>query len=219
MDSLSQHHDYGDIPLDEVALDADPFVQFTSWLAEAEAAGVEEPNAMVVGTVDPDGTPSSRTVLLRGVDARGFAFYTNYDSRKGRALTAHPRATLLFPWYLLHRQVIVQGSVSRLDAAESDAYFASRPRGSQLAAIASDQSEPIGSRAELEQRVADLSAQFTARDGALIRAERPAEWGGYAVAPQRIEFWKGRTSRLHDRLVYARDADSPSGWRVTRLQP
>ncbi|MDF2443322.1 MAG: pyridoxamine 5-phosphate oxidase [Subtercola sp.] len=218
MDSLAEHHDYGDLPLDERSLDADPLAQFAQWLAEAEAGGVEEPNAMVLGTVDADSAPSSRTVLLRAVDARGFAFYSNYGSQKGRALAANPTATLLFPWYLLHRQVIVRGSVSTLDAAESDAYFASRPRGSQLAAIASHQSEPIRSRAELEHRVADLSIRLTAPDGTLLVAERPSNWGGYVVAPERIEFWKGRTSRLHDRLVYMQRADA-RGWSLVRLQP
>ncbi|RFA09595.1 pyridoxamine 5'-phosphate oxidase [Subtercola boreus] len=219
MDSLAEHHDYGDLPLDERGLDADPIAQFRTWLAEAETAGVEEANAMVLGTVDADGAPGSRTVLLRGVDARGFAFYSNYESQKGRALASTSAASLLFPWYLLHRQVIVQGEVERLSAAESDAYFASRPRGSQLAAAASHQSQPIGSRAELEQRVADVSARFTGPAGEELPVERPATWGGYVLAPRRIEFWKGRTSRLHDRLVYDRSAGSPSGWTVTRLQP
>ncbi|RFA14488.1 pyridoxamine 5'-phosphate oxidase [Subtercola boreus] len=219
MDSLAEHHDYGDLPLDEAGLDADPFVQFTTWLAEAEAAGVEEPNAMVLGTVDAEGVPSSRTVLLRGVDARGFSFYSNYSSEKGRALASTPAATLLFPWYPVHRQVIVQGEVSRLSAAESDAYFASRPRGSQLAAATSHQSRPVVSRAGLEQRVAELTARFTGPSGEELPVERPVHWGGYLLAPRRIEFWKGRTSRLHDRLVYARDPGSAAGWTVTRLQP
>ncbi|RFA11933.1 pyridoxamine 5'-phosphate oxidase [Subtercola boreus] len=219
MDSLAEHHDYGDLPLDEAGIAADPFAQFTAWLAEAEAAGVEEPNAMVLGTVDSDGVPGSRTVLLRGVDARGFSFYSNYASQKGTALASTPAATLLFPWYLLHRQVIVQGDVTRLSASESDAYFASRPRGSQLAAAASAQSHPIASRAELEQRVGELTARFTDQNGEELPVERPAHWGGYLVAPRRIEFWKGRTSRLHDRLVYDRDPTSSTGWAITRLQP
>ncbi|RFA20268.1 pyridoxamine 5'-phosphate oxidase [Subtercola boreus] len=219
MDSLAAHNDYGDAALDEGSLDADPFAQFRRWLAEAESAGLEEPNAMVVGTVDPDGVPSSRTVLLRGVDDRGFAFYSNYGSRKGLALATNPSASLLFPWYPVHRQVIVQGAVTRLSAEESDAYFASRPRGSRLAAIASDQSQPIASRAELERRVEQLTAELTAEDGTERAAERPAHWGGYVVDPHRIEFWKGRTSRLHDRLVYTRTADTVTGWTVTRLQP
>ncbi|QCR20004.1 pyridoxamine 5'-phosphate oxidase [Agrococcus sp. SGAir0287] len=211
-DPLARHTDYGSERLEEADVAADPIAQFESWLAEAAARGVYEPNAMVLGTVEADGTPTSRTVLLRAVDADGFVFYTDRSSRKGRALAAHPIATLLFPWYSLHRQVHVTGEVSLVDDAESDAYWASRPHGSRIAGTASEQSQPIASRAALEAKVAQVEAAFP--EGADV--PRPARWGGYRVRPHRIELWQGRTSRLHDRLVYARTAD---GWAVQRLQP
>ncbi|UFS60058.1 pyridoxamine 5'-phosphate oxidase [Subtercola endophyticus] len=223
-DSLHTHRDFGETPLDESDLDADPFVQFQVWLGEAEGAGLSEPNAMVLSTVDAEGTPSSRTVLLRGVRAGGFEFFTNYDSRKGRALGEHPVASALFPWYLLQRQVIIEGSVERVSAAESDAYFAGRPYKSQIAAIASAQSQPLGARADLERRVAELGAAHP--EGGPV--PRPEHWGGYRLIPSRIEFWKGRRSRLHDRLVYTPAPDTLDGpsstpdarsWQVTRLQP
>lgn len=210
--ALGRHTDYGAESLDESAVADDPVVQFEAWLAEAAERGVYEPNAMVVGTIGADGVPSSRTVLLRAVDAAGFVFYTDRSSRKGRAFAAHPVAALLFPWYPLHRQVIVTGEVSEVDDAESDAYWASRPHGSRLAGTASHQSEPIPSRAALDERVQALAAQYP--EGADV--PRPDRWGGYRVRPTRIEFWQGRTSRLHDRIVFTRTAED---WQVQRLQP
>ncbi|MGZ8804619.1 MAG: pyridoxamine 5'-phosphate oxidase [Microbacterium sp.] len=211
---LSRRTDYGAERLDEADLAPDPLAQFSGWLTEAADRGVYEPNAMVVGTVDADGIPSSRTVLLRGMDERGFVFYTDRSSRKGRALAAHPVATLLFPWYTLHRQVIVTGEVTLVDDAESDAYWAGRPRGSQIAGSASAQSQPIASRAAVEARVREVEARYADAD-----VPRPERWGGYLVRPWRIEFWQGRSSRLHDRLVFTRDRDAPGGWSLERLQP
>ena len=216
-DSLHRHTDYGHRSLDEADLDPDPLKHFRGWLEEAECAGIYEPNAMVVGTVDPDGAPSSRTVLLKGLfdgdaDAPGFQFVTNYGSRKALALASHPAVTLLFPWYSMQRQVIVAGRAARTSPATSDAYFADRPRGSQLASAASDQSRPIGSREELDARVEELGA----RHPASAPVDRPEDWGAYHVTPTRIEFWQGRTSRLHDRLVYTL---AGGGWSVQRLQP
>ena len=213
--ALSRHTDYGAERLEEADVAADPIAQFEQWLGEAAARGVYEPNAMVVGTTGEDGIPSSRTVLLRGVDAGGFVFYTDRSSRKGRALAANPVATLLFPWYPVHRQVIVTGDVAVVDDAESDAYWAGRPHGSRIAGTASAQSQPISGRAELESRVRDLEARYPADSD----VPRPERWGGYRVRPWRVEFWQGRTSRLHDRLVFTRDRTEPSGWRVERLQP
>lgn len=213
-DPLARHTDYGNQSLDESDVAHDPIAQFSSWLAEAADRGVYEPNAMVLGTVDADGAPSSRTVLLRAIDADGFVFYTDRSSRKGRALAAHPVATLLFPWYTLHRQVNVTGEVSPVEDAESDAYWASRPHGSRVAGTASHQSQPIGSRAELEARVAEVEVEYPeGRD-----VPRPGRWGGYRLRPRRIEFWQGRTSRLHDRLVFTRAGDE-NDWTVERLQP
>jgi pyridoxamine 5'-phosphate oxidase len=214
--ALHRHTDYGAEVLDEGHVASDPLVQFDRWFAEADARGVYEPNAMVLGTVDPDGTPSSRTVLLRGVDSRGFVFYTDRESRKGRALAANPTATLLFPWYPVHRQVIVTGAVSRVGDEESDAYWASRPFGARISATVSRQSQPIGSRAELVSQVAALEEEYSGIDD----VRRPDRWGGFRVRPWRVEFWQGRTSRLHDRLVFTRDPGADAaGWRLERLQP
>ncbi len=213
--ALTRHTDYGVERLDEGDVAADPLEQVARWLADAADRGVYEPNAMVVATLDADGTPSSRTVLLRSLDADGFVFYTDRSSRKGRALATHPVATLLFPWYTLHRQVIVTGDVTRVDDAESDAYWATRPRGSRIAGTASHQSQPIASRAELDAHVDEVERTFGPHDD----IPRPERWGGYRVRPRRIEFWQGRSSRLHDRLVFTRDDGMPSGWRLERLQP
>ena len=211
--ALRTHTDYGVEKLDEGDLAGDPISQFVAWLAEAAERHVYEPNAMVLATIDPDGAPSIRTVLLRAVDDRGFAFYTDSSSRKGRALLANPAVAAVFPWYTLHRQVKVFGDAHPVDAADADAYFAARPRGAQIAAWASEQSQPIASRAALEQKVADADARFSASDD----VARPERWGGFRLVPHRVEFWQGRTSRLHDRLIYRRQADST--WRIERLQP
>ncbi|MBC7442209.1 MAG: pyridoxamine 5'-phosphate oxidase [Ramlibacter sp.] len=213
MDSLTSHTDYGSVGLDESGVDPDPMIEFAAWLAAAEQAGLYEPNAMVVGTIDPDGRPSSRTVLLKGLDGSGFEFVTNYGSRKGRALGANPGISLLFPWYAMQRQVIVYGTAHPTDAATSDAYFARRPRAARIAAVASDQSRPIVSRALLEHQVRLVEERYP--DDADI--PRPADWGGFRVVPQTIEFWQGRTSRLHDRLRFT--AAEAGGWTLERLQP
>lgn len=211
-DPLSKRQDYGSLSLEEGALLPDPLEQLTLWVTEADEAEIYEPNAMVLSTLDPDGEPSSRTVLLRGIDERGLYFYTDYGSRKGLALLANPSVSVVFPWYRQHRQVIIFGHATPTDPEVSDAYFETRPRGSQIGAWASDQSRPIDSRELLEAKVQEIEARF-ARDGAI---PRPESWGGFLIEPQRMEFWAGRTSRLHDRISFQRDAE---GWTVTRLQP
>lgn len=212
MSSLERHTDYGSTDLSESEVLRDPMAQFAAWLDAAEAAEIFEPNAMVVSTVDADGTPSSRTVLLKGLDSDAFQFVTNYRSHKGRALEAHAAVSLLFPWYQLTRQVIVRGVAHRTDAVTSDAYFATRPHGSRLAALASEQSEPVASRQVLEDRMQELEALYP--EGSVV--PRPEHWGGFRVVPSSIEFWQGRTSRLHDRLVFTA---SDAGWTLERLQP
>ncbi len=197
--------------LDEEAAGGDPVALFRRWLDDAVAAGVPEPNAMTVATATPDGTPSARIVLLKDFDDRGAVFYTRYTSRKGGELTENPRAAAVMLWHPLQRQVRVEGAVTRVDAAESDAYFASRPRGAQLGAVASPQSRALRDRDELEQLVADAEREHEGRT-----VERPADWGGYRIALERVEFWQGRESRLHDRLAYVRVGD---GWERTRLAP
>ena len=212
MSSLERHTDYGSTGLSESEVLADPMAQFAAWLSAAEAADIFEPNAMVVSTVDADGTPSSRTVLLKGLDGDAFEFVTNYRSHKGQALEVHPAVSLLFPWYQLTRQVIVRGLAHRADAATSDAYFATRPHGSRLAALASEQSEPVASRQVLEDRMRELESRYP--EGSVV--PRPEHWGGFRVVPSTIEFWQGRTSRLHDRLVFTA---VEVGWTLERLQP
>ena len=213
-DSLRRHTDYGKTPLTEADVAADPIDQLVAWLEHAEVSGVDEPNAMVLSTIAPDGSPSSRTVLLRGVDERGLEFFTSYSSDKGQALLAHPEVSIVFPWYRLHRQVIVRGTATMVDAATSDAYFDRRPRGAQIAAVASDQSRPIASREELEQKVLEVEQRL----GDSKPVPRPEDWGGFLVRPTSIEFWQGRSSRLHDRLRFTRP-DAASAWVRERLQP
>lgn len=197
--------------LDEMAAGGDPLSLFARWLDDAVTSGLDEPNAMALATATPDGRPSVRTVLLKGMDARGLVFFTGYDSRKGRELAANPRAAATMLWHPLQRQVRVEGSVSRVDDAESDAYFASRPRGSQIGAVASPQSRTIPDRQALEDRVAEVEHVFADRE-----IVRPPVWGGYRIALESIEFWQGRTSRLHDRLLFTATAD---GWTRQRLAP
>ena len=211
--SLESHNDYGSVSLSENQVDSDPFTQFSGWLAAAESEGVYGPNAMVLSTIDPDGMPSSRTVLLRGIHPDGFEFFTDYSSRKGRALLANPAASLLFPWYRQHRQVIVYGTASVTTDEVSDAYFSSRPHGSRIAAVASSQSQPIADRETLEERVRILETQYPESTD----VPRPANWGGFRVMPHRVEFWQGRTSRLHDRIRYTVQPDG--SWMIDRLQP
>ena len=200
--------------MDESDLAADWLTQFRLWLAEAEAAEVPEPTAMVLATAAPEGAPSARNVLLKGVDERGFAFFTNYESRKASELDANPRAALLFHWWEpVHRQVMVEGTVERLSAEESDAYFAARPHASRLGALASPQSSVIASRKELEQRFAELAEVYP--EG--TEPPRPDWWGGYRVAPHAVEFWQGRADRLHDRLRLRRD--DRGDWKLERLAP
>lgn len=194
-------------------LAADPLVQFAQWFAFANEVGVHEPDAMVVSTVGPDGMPSSRHVLLKGVD-HGFVFFTNYTSQKGRELETHPMAAICFPWNLLSRQVRVEGTVERVTEAESDEYFASRPRDSQTGAWASHQSQAIDDRGVLESRWAEAAARFEG-----VEVPRPPHWGGFRVVPRRIEFWQGKPSRLHDRFRYTADDAADGGWRVDRLSP
>lgn len=191
----------------------DPFVRFAAWYAEAEKATPEDPNAMVLSTVGPDGAPSARVVLLKSFDAGGFVFYTNTRSRKGRELAANPLAALTFHFRPLGRQVRIEGPVTPVAAEEADAYFASRPRGAQVGAWASDQSAPLSGRPALEARVAEVEARF--RDGAV---PRPPHWSGYRLVPSCIEFWTGRDNRLHERELFQRT--SPEGaWTVQLLYP
>lgn len=198
--------------LSERELDPDPFRQFQKWLQEALTAEIPEPNVMVLATVAADGQPSTRTVLLKGVDARGFSFFTNYTSRKGRELAVHPSAALTFPWHALERQVNIEGLVTRLARDEAAAYFKLRPRGSRLGAWASRQSEVIAGREALESRMAQLELQHPGDDIPL-----PPDWGGFVLAPSRVEFWQGRPSRLHDRLCYTRQ--NTGLWKIERLSP
>lgn len=190
----------------------EPYSLFETWLKEAEAAEVNDPNALALATVDEHGMPNVRMVLLKGFDRDGFVFYTNLESRKAREIGENPRVALCFHWASIGEQIRVEGRVERVSDAEADAYFASRPRGSQLGACASRQSTPIASRQELEQRMAELDRELAGRP-----VPRPAFWGGFRVVPTAIEFWYDRQDRLHDRFLYQRTSEG--GWVVTRLSP
>ena len=199
-------------PLLENEIHPDPIIQFQKWFAEAAAANVPMPEAMTLATCTAQGKPSARLVLLKGVDGRGFTFFTNYDSRKGRELAAHPFASLVFWWPALERQVRIEGRVEKMPAAESDEYFRTRPRGSQLGAWASAQSEIAENREALESRMRALEQQYENR-----AVPRPPHWGGFRLIPECLEFWQGRPNRLHDRLRYRKAA--PGQWIVERLWP
>ena len=207
--------EYSGRPLDEAEVGGDPFDLFGRWFTEAVDAGVELANGMVLATAGPGGQPSARVVLLKGWGPEGFVFFSNYQSRKGEELAANPAAALLFWWEPLHRQIRIEGRVARVTAGESDAYFATRPRASNLSAILSAQSRPVAGRPALEAEADRAEASWDGRE-----LERPPHWGGYRLAPHAFEFWQGREDRLHDRLRYVRPAESgAAGWTRERLYP
>lgn len=224
MDLTGQRRQYETPGLDAADLDPDPLVQIGRWLVEALASLTAEPTAVVLATVGDDGRPSARTVLLKDISGGGLVVFTNYESRKGRQVAAHPWAAVTATWVELSRQVRVEGFVERTSEAESDAYFATRPRGSQIGAWASPQSEPLADRAELVARVAEVEARFAGHDS----VPRPPHWGGLRIVPDRVELWQGRADRLHDRLAYLPahgDAVDPASgsrvehWQIVRLAP
>jgi pyridoxamine 5'-phosphate oxidase len=207
----AMRHDYRLGVLIEADAAPDPVAQFRRWFDDAIAAAVPEANAMTLATVDPIGQPAARIVLLKGFDERGFVFFTNYLSRKGQELSANPKASLLFFWPALERQVRIDGTVEPTSRSESEAYFHTRPVASQIGALASQQSRVIPNRAGLEQRAADLAKQLAGKT-----IPTPDYWGGYRLTPSAVEFWQGRESRLHDRLLYTRSGDR---WKIDRLSP
>ncbi|MEQ1763262.1 MAG: pyridoxamine 5'-phosphate oxidase [Pyrinomonadaceae bacterium] len=210
-DLAALRQEYSQHELSRANVAADPFVQFAAWFDEAVAAEIFEPNAMHLGTASLNGVPSGRTVLLKGFDASGFLFFTNYNSRKGRELTANPNCFLHFFWKELERQIFIRGTASKTSAEESDAYFSVRPYLSQIGALASAQSSVIESREKLEKRFEGLKAKYP--EGGV---PRPENWGGFRVAPNEFEFWQGRASRLHDRIRYTSSGDT---WTIDRLAP
>ncbi|TVP52731.1 MAG: pyridoxamine 5'-phosphate oxidase [Halomonadaceae bacterium] len=211
MDISNLRRDFESSGLRRSQLHADPLQQFEHWFKAAQEAGIEDVNACSLATADGQGVPGLRTVLLKGLEPSGFVFYSNYHSRKARDLQQNPRASLLFPWLPLNRQVIVEGTVEQVSREESERYFHSRPRGSQIGAWVSRQSESIDSRQALEARLADIETRFDQGDIPL-----PEFWGGYQLRPQRMEFWQGRPSRLHDRFEYRLEGEQ---WTISRLQP
>ena len=214
MDLEALRREYETHPLDAADLAPEPIEQIERWLASWLEVAPNEPAAVILATADAHGRPSARNVLLRGIDERGLTFYTGYESRKGQELTVNPRAMLLFSWVPLLRQIHVGGRVDRVSTEESDAYWVTRPRGSQLAAWASDQAAVLGRRADLEARYAALAEEYEGRD-----VPRPPDWGGYRLVPDTVELWQGRPNRLHDRLRYQRPPGDPSTWEVVRLSP
>lgn len=211
IDLARLRNEYQAVGLARHDLPEQPIDLWWRWLRDAQECGIAELNAVIVATVDADGAPSVRTVLCKGADATGFTFFTNYTSRKGQAISHEPRVALLFPWHQISRQVIVDGDASRVPRAESEAYFASRPRGAQISAWASDQSCAVEDRDALERRTQELEKEYDGRD-----VPCPPHWGGYLVRPRTIEFWQGRHDRLHDRLRYVA---TDEGWQVERLSP
>jgi pyridoxamine 5'-phosphate oxidase len=203
--------EYRNLALDRDHLDDDPVIQFTRWMSEAEESGIEEANAFVVATADRNGHPSARTVLLKGAGPDGFDFYTNYQSRKAAEIEANPIAAAVFLWVPIRRQIRIEGTVSRVDPALSDAYFASRPPESRLASAASPQSKIVANREELEAALEEIRSRYPDGD-----VPRPASWGGYRIVPHTYEFWQGREARFHDRFLYSRDGDR---WQIERLAP
>jgi pyridoxamine 5'-phosphate oxidase len=214
VDVTELRQEYTDAGLSEGDLAADPIEQFRRWFTAWREVAVGEPEAMVVSSATPDGRPSVRMVLLRQFDADGFVFFSNRESRKGREMAANPRVALLFPWHPVGRQVIVEGTAAPSDAHASDAYWVTRPRGSQIASVASPQSHVIPDRASLERRFDEVERRHEGEP-----VPRPDHWGGICVLPERIEFWQSRERRMHDRLVYRRDTTRSSGWRIERLAP
>ncbi|MFI7354608.1 pyridoxamine 5'-phosphate oxidase [Streptomyces avidinii] len=212
IDPATMRKQYRSEIVDEGSLAENPMDQFALWFQQAADSRLFEPNAMVVSTATPDGRPSSRTVLMKQFDGRGFVFFTNYASRKGRELAENPHVALLFPWHPIARQVIVTGTAARIGRDETAAYFRSRPHGSQLGAWASEQSSVIDSRGELDRRYAELEARYPEGEQVPV----PPEWGGLRVSPEAVEFWQGHENRLHDRLRYVLDGEK---WRVERLCP
>ena len=212
MDVAGLRKEYTSTGLMEADAHPDPIEQFRRWFDEALAANLYEPNAMTLATATREGRLSARVVLLKGFDERGFVFYTNYEGRKARELEENPCCALVFYWGELERQVRIEGRAERVSEEESDAYYESRPRGSQLGAWVSEQSRPVEDREALEERLRGLEAEYEGSE-----VPRPPFWGGYRVEPEKIEFWQGRENRLHDRLLYCRQ--DGGGWRVERLQP
>ncbi len=217
MESLGRHEDYGQEALSETHLVADPIEQFKIWLAEAEAADIYEPNAFVLSTVSLEGQPRARTVLLKGVDQNGFFFATNYLSRKGQALSKNPKVSAVFGWYSIYHQVIIEGVARAVSSEDSDEYHNSRPHDSQVAAWSSRQSQFIENRDALDKQFEEALSKFENSD-----VPRPDYWGGYRIVPTRIEFWKGRSNRMHDRIEYFRTQQADGSftpWEIQRLQP
>lgn len=211
-DIASIRKEYTQAELDESSVNKNPFEQFEKWFQEALRSEIIEPTAMILGTSNSDGQPFQRTVLLKSFDEKGFVFYTNYESRKARQIESNPKVSLLFPWYMLERQVAITGAVTKVSTSESLKYFLSRPRGSQLGAWVSHQSEVITSRSILETKLAEMKRKF--KEG---KVPLPDHWGGYRVIPDSIEFWQGRPSRLHDRIFYQKE--TKNSWNISRLSP